>query len=243
MTEAYQTFVKSSWARQKELTEIVYQRTGGKVCRGPFAGMSILKKFAWGDSDIASKLLGLYECELYNSIEEIISKNPDLILNIGSAEGFYGIGLARRTSAQVVLFDTFVSVLDIARENAAVNSVNKVQFRSDSNQEVYRSYLKNSKNPVIIMDCEGAEENLLDPVLLTELTKTTILVESHDCVKAGITDLLVSRFANTHNIQIISQGAKNPYIDLIADLSDYDKMLLCIEHRPSTMNWLYIVPK
>jgi hypothetical protein len=243
MTDTYQTFVKSSWARQKELTEIIYQRTEGKVCRGPFTGMTILKKFAWGDSDIASKLLGLYECELYDSIEKIISKNPDLILNIGSAEGFYGIGLAKRTSAQVVLFDTFVNALDIARENAAVNSVNKVQFRSDSNHEVYRNYLKNSKNPVIIMDCEGAEESLLDPILLTELTKTAILVESHDCVKAGITDRLVNRFKNTHDIKIISQGAKNPYIDLIADLSDYDKMLLCIEHRPSTMNWLYMVPK
>jgi hypothetical protein len=93
------------------------------------------------------------------------------------------------------------------------------------------------------MDCEGAEDQLLDLEVIPELEKTSVIVESHDCNIPGLTNKLLDRFKDTHNIEVIEQGAKNPYTEITRDLSDWDKMLLCCEFRPSTMSWLYLTPK
>jgi len=244
MSEAFNNYVHWSWKRREELTNLIFQRTQGLVYLGPFEGMKILPKWSWGDGDSAGKLLGLYECELFESIERVIGNNPDLVLNIGSAEGFYGIGFGMRIpTSQVVLVDVSETAINIARENAQVNKVNKIQFSTDSSIDNFRSYLAKYNRPFIFMDCEGYEEDFLDLEKIPELVKTTVIVESHDCIRAGLTDKLVARFKDTHNVKVIPQGAKNPYLGITFDLSDYDKMLLCVESRPSTMTWLFMEPK
>jgi len=244
MSEAFNNYVHWSWKRREELTNLIFQRTNGRVYQGPFRGMRILPKWSWGDGDSAGKLLGLYECELFDSIETVINSCPDLVMNIGSAEGFYGIGFGKRLpSAQVVLVDVSEAAINIARENAQVNQVNKIQFSTDSSVDNFRSYLAKYYRPFIFMDCEGYEEDFLDLEKIPELIKTTVIVESHDCIRAGLTDKLADRFKDTHKVTKIPQGAKNPYLDITYDLSDYDKMLLCVESRPSTMTWLVMEPK
>lgn len=243
MSNTKNEYIAASWARRAELTSLVYERTNGFVYQGPFKGMKILHKFSWGDGDCASKLLGLYECELFENIEMTIDQQPDMILNIGCAEGYYGIGLAKRTGATTVLFDINETAINIARENAHVNGVNKIMFSTACAIEQYRSFLINPKNPFIFMDCEGAEEDILDLEKIPELAKTSIMVESHDCNRPGLTTKLIERFSDTHNILVIKQGNKNPYLKIIDDLDDYDKMLLCVEARPSTMYWLHMIPK
>lgn len=243
MSEALNNYIHWNWQRRTELTNLIFERTNGKIFQGPFKGMKILPKWVWGDGDTAGKLLGLYECELFDSVEDAISKNPDITLNIGCAEGYYGIGMAMRTGNLSVLFDISQPTIAIARENAQLNKVNKIQFSTDCKADVYRNYLEKADRPFIIMDCEGAEEELLDLNAIPELIKTSVLVESHDCNRPGLTDKLISRFQETHNIKVIKQGAKDPYNDLTEDLPDYDKMILCCEARPSTMRWLYMTPK
>jgi len=243
MSDTLNNFIQASWARRKELTNIIFERTNGYVFSGPFKGMKILPKWEWGDSDCAGKLLGIYECELYPSVEKVINNNHDLILNIGCAEGFYGVGLGMRTSAQVVMVDPFVAALSIARENAKVNNVNKILFSSESHPEVFRHYLQKYKNPFIFMDCEGHEKKFLDLEAIPELSYTSVIVECHDNVWPGITEELKDKFKDTHNIEAIPQGAKNPYMSITHDLCDYDKVLLCCEERPMTMTWLYMTPK
>lgn len=243
MSESFNNYVHWYWQRRNELTNLVIERTKGIVVDGPFKGMKILSEYSWGDGDTASKLLGLYESELFGCIEHVIAKNPDLILNVGSAEGYYGIGLAIRTDSQTVLIDTEKRAIDICRENARINNINKVHFINESTIEVLKSYLVNYNTPFILMDCEGFEEDLLDVDKLPELSKTFILVESHDCIRSGLTNKLLDKFKNTHNCHVIKQGSKNPYIDIIDDLCDYDKMILCCEVRPSTMYWIYMEPK
>ena len=243
MSEIKNNYIQASWARRAELTSLVFERTTGFVVRGPFQGMKILRKFSWGDGDSASKLLGLYECELFSDLEKVIATKPDIILNVGCAEGYYGIGLAKRTGSKTILFDVNKTAIDIARENARANNVNAIMFSNDCTVENYRSFVAAHDTPFIFMDCEGAEEDILDLNVIPELTKATIMVESHDCNRPGLTDKLIARFAETHQIKVIRQGDKNPYMPLIDDLDDYDKMLLCVEARPSTMSWLYLIPK
>lgn len=243
MSDTFNNFVNWAWKRKSELTKIIFEKTGGEVYQGPFKGMKILPKWAWGDGDTAGKLLGLYECELFEFIETEIAKDPDVIINVGCAEGFYGIGLGKRTNSQIVLIDVSNDLLNIARENASVNGVNKIQFTSESSIETLNRYLDKYRRPFIFMDCEGFEEELLWPDQMPALSRTSLIVESHDCFRPGITNRIIERFMGTHYIRFIQQGSKNPYLPITYEFSDYDKVLLCCEGRPSTAGWLYMTPK
>jgi ribosomal protein L11 methylase PrmA len=167
------------------------------------------------------------------------------VVNHGCAEGFYGIGMALRTNPSLVTFiDIDQRALDIAKKNVAVNL--NPQMNVNYLRECTHDDLNNeltSGRPFLFMDCEGYEDELLVIEKIPNLVHTRILVESHDCIRAGLTMRLIERFRQTHTIILIGQGAKNPYMDITADMSDAEKMLLTCEFRPSTMYWLYMVPK
>jgi hypothetical protein len=59
---------------------------------GPFAGMKYLPGFCEG---ILPKLLGSYEQELWPALHSIASLPIQAVINIGCAEGYYAVGLAR----------------------------------------------------------------------------------------------------------------------------------------------------
>jgi hypothetical protein len=151
--------------------------------------------------------------------------------------------MALRTGASATLIDVNELGLEIAQENARANNLTNIEYSTESTTTKIDDVLSKYMNPFLIIDCEGAEDQLLDLTLVPNLKHTTILLESHDCFIPGLTDRIKERFADTHTVVEISQGAKNPYVDVIKDLGDHDKMLLCIEGRASTMSWLYMVPR
>lgn len=241
MTDTFNKYVQLHWERRKELLPIILERTNNKVIRGPFEGMEILPKYTWGDGDIIGKLLAIYEDELFPIIEyENATRYPSCIINVGCAEGYYGIGMAmKQPESNVVCIDISNEALGIARENASVNNVDNIIFMNTSTIEVFNYYIKNNPSTFIIMDVEGKELDLLDPTLLC-MDNVSILVETHSI---EIKDTLIDRFKDTHAINIIPQGPKNPHIDILADMNDYDKWIACCEGRfGGTMHWLYIRP-
>jgi Methyltransferase domain len=242
-TEAFHGFKHWAERRRAELTDIVGDRCNHTIQTGPFAGMICVPWWCWGDGDHLPKLLGTYESELYDIAEQQIAANPDFILNVGCAEGFWGLGMAMRTQVPTVLIDVNPLALEIAETNAGANGLTNVTFSNECTIENIQHRLHAAQNPFLIMDCEGHEEYYLDLAAVPALSKTTILLESHDCFRPGMTDLITIRFGPTHDVMAITQGAKNPYVDVVSDLGDHDKMLMCIEGRPSTMTWLYMVPK
>lgn len=87
------------------LTHLVRTRTGDQVRLGPFAGMRYLDHSV--GSAYLPKLLGTYERELAPVIEEMCATGPRLIVNVGAAEGYYAVGLARRNpEARVIAFES-----------------------------------------------------------------------------------------------------------------------------------------
>ena len=103
--------------------------------------------------------------------------------------------------------------------------------------------------PLVFIDAEGAEVHLLNPAVVPELAFADVLVETHDSFIAGCTDLLLTRFAKTHNIETF---VARPRV-----LSDYPQYFLPFlpryfpklvidlmdERRTGVQRWLYMRTK
>ncbi len=92
------------WRPIGYLNHLAQSRTADRVRAGPFAGMRYV------DTSVGScfipKLLGTYERELASKVEWICRQQPELVVDIGAAEGYYAIGLAMRIpAARVVAFE------------------------------------------------------------------------------------------------------------------------------------------
>lgn len=246
MTNLQQQLHQVANARRMEIIPYIYQQVNGKVHTGPFKGMTIVPKVTWGDGDIVAKLLGIYEDELHLFVKSIVSNNPDLVINVGCAEGYYAIGLARLLpNTEVIAVDINSDCAAICQENSDANSTTNTRVILQEVDTAWLSeHLAGRKRPAIVMDCEGAELDLLDFARVPELAQTTVLVESHDCITAGITEALTQRFQQTHTIFKKDQSFKDPYqFEFLKPFGDCDKWALVHEGRPSTMSWLYMTPK
>jgi len=215
------------------------------VASGPFRGMHY--RVTSLNSAWYPKAIGLYERELHDVIEECIQGQPDLIVDVGAAEGYYAVGLALRLpNARVVAFEA--SDHDSIRELADRNGVmNRIEILGLCDLGSLANALTGSDNTLLVMDIEGTESVLLDPAYVPTLRTATILVESHDIFLPGISRLLCDRFKRTHSIQLIEarppDAADLPMKiprHLGCDLTQYVVSLMW--ERPLPMHWLYMKP-
>jgi FkbM family methyltransferase len=240
-------------------------RTGGQVRQGPFAGMRYVDR-AVGSAFIP-KLLGIYERELIDCVERACAMRFPLIVDIGAAEGYYAVGMARRNpGARVIAFEMEPEGRVALREMAALNALT-VDDRSGDPQLGAPNYRKSqlelhgkcefrnlqaalasAERALVICDVEGYEEILLVPEKIPALGRAHLLVEMHDFCSPGITDRLTERFAPTHEVQRIwsepRTQADYPFRSLATKLlpSRYLEWAAS-EWRPERMSWLWLVPK
>jgi hypothetical protein len=229
-------------ARRAELTEAYFRHTGGVVQAGPFAGMKLLQDAAWRDGDVLPKLLGCYEAELHPAIERRITAGPKRILNVGAAEGYYSIGLARRLpDAEVISYETSDASRGFAAQAAAENQV-RVDHRATC--DLAELAAVTVEPSFVVMDCEGAEARLLDPAAVPGLARCDILVECHDFFDRALTRTLVARLSPTHRIERIEEGPRDPNKNpWLRRFNSADRWLAVNEGRPETMHWLVCTPK
>src|SRR6516164_6432959 len=84
-------FRKLLSARQRYHKQVFFGNCDPHVLSGPFAGLRYLDEPIWGP--IEPKWLGTYEQELLPVIQQIIQTPYSTIIDIGSAEGYYAVGL------------------------------------------------------------------------------------------------------------------------------------------------------
>jgi predicted RNA methylase len=214
----------------------IYSETHGVVQSGPFAGMLLLDKQEWDDGNLSTKCLGCYEEELHPHIEyqvERLAKLEDAkIVDLGCAEGYYAIGLARRLPEAIIYgVDISKKSLAILHKAAEINGV-KIKVDCDLAEVMKRPDL-------VICDVEGDEINYLKLDFFPDLAHADIIVECHNTKEFVITDILRQRFADTHQIEHIFEGARNPnkYVFLQGRQSLHRWMAVC-EGRPCMMDWL-----
>lgn len=170
------------------------------VLHGPFAGLHYPTLESAG-SPLFSKLLGSYERELHPWFEAADATGYRSVVDVGCAEGYYAVGLARRwPQATIHAYDIDARARSLCAEMAAANGVaERVKIGAHCDAATLRA-IDLPAPSLIIADCEGYEAELLSEALIGELAQHDFIVELHDYYDVTISTTLKQRFAATHSV-------------------------------------------
>lgn len=226
--------------RSELVGNTLLERSGTAVLTGPFAGMEYPVRASEGAR--AARLIGCYEASLAPVIEAIVAGGYEQVIDVGCAEGYYAVGLARRMpQARVLARDEDARAQMLCRALAEANGVAdrvKIGGRLDhAGFDICRDH-----RSVVICDIEGAEEDLLDPIRAAGLLSADILVECHDGMRPGLSERIAARFADTHAVQRIGRRIEPAGLpDWMEELGDLDRLLALWEWRAGPTPWLWMV--
>ncbi len=230
------------------LTHLTREKTSNCVRQGPFAGMRYIATSI--GSAYIPKLLGIYEKELNPFVEAICAKKPALIVDVGAAEGYYAIGLARKSPyTRVIGYEMETNGQEAMNQMAVLNDVaDRVSVRGKCEPSDLEEVIEKEPHPVVICDVEGYEQYLLDQTAVPSLRRAVILVELHDFLVPNITEELQRRFFSTHRIVHIWQEPRSraefPWRTWGTRLLPKSYLDWTVsEWRPVKMAWLYMEPK
>jgi hypothetical protein len=222
------------------LRQQLADRLDDVVASGPFAGMRLRGRASEGA--YIPKLLGAYEAELHPVIEPVIATGYHTVINIGCAEGYYAVGLARQTGAAVHAFDIDDDAQRLCRELAALNEVgDRVTVGQAFRIEDFAAYA--GRRVLVVCDIEGAEAALLDPSAAPVLGAMDLLVEIHRVDGVWTSDVLFPRFGASHAITDIRQQPRNAACyPALAGLSDRERFFALLERMEET-RWAFLEAK
>jgi len=215
-----------------------------RVLSGPFAGMRYPPRFVVRQLFGGPYEVGSFELELHPAVERILASGPRAIVNVGSAEGYYAVGLARRLPAARVLgFELDPGLRAAAAELAELNGVaDRIELRGMCTPaELERA--DPGAPAAVIMDCEGAESELADPGRVPWLAAATLVIELHPAIDAQVRERLERRLAPTHELEVVSTETRraSSFDDVlrpIRALRRIDRELLVAEYRDGPQDWL-----
>lgn len=191
-----------------------------------------------------------FRCQLAPVIEEIVGQRFARIINVGAAEGYYAVGVARRIPDAVVhAFEMDARVRSLLGATAAANGVgDRVLIQGKCEPADQRDRLASAERVLVICDVEGSESVLLDPDLIPQLASAHILVELHELMHHGITELLRTRFQGSHRIEQIWDETRSaqdyPFRTFYTRLLPHRFLLNAItEKRSERQSWFWMRPR
>jgi hypothetical protein len=214
------------------------------VSHGPFAGLL----FPAGSRPentpaLAAMLLGSFEVELHNIISTLVEKQFKTIINVGAAEGYYAVGMALKCpQSNIVAFEMDEVMQQRCCDMAIVNGVkDKLTILGECSAKSFDDMKLD--NILIIMDCEGAEADILDDGCVNKLKKSWLLIELHDALRPGCSRAIHKRFFKTHDMKFISSSYRDPgQFNLPEKLTRRQKKILLDEKRLGVQEWVLLSP-
>jgi hypothetical protein len=205
-------------------------RNGVTVKYGPFAG-TVYSRRAATSRHVIPKLLGTYEQELHQVVDVVRRRKYDVVLDIGSAEGYYAVGFAKLLKTRVLAYEPEPFERSLCEEAARLNGVQDLvelrEFFHPSDVCLFRG-----RQVLCICDCEGFEGKIFTPEAVPEIVKWDLLVELHGDAAAKLTALNWSQATS-----MISSGSPRASYKELAGLGDESRLLS--EYRTEQQNWLW----
>jgi hypothetical protein len=213
---------------------------GTRVHGGPFAGMDFVETSSEGCH--VPKLLGCYEEELHAFLAGLPSAGYQAIVNIGCAEGYYAVGMKRLVpSARVLAFDIDARARSACEGLARRNSV-EVEVGGEFRHADFAPFA--TMRTLVWCDIEGAEVELLDPARAPALAGIDLVVELHVTPQGQAGNVVLPRFAATHDIAILHARSHQPQLPpFLQQLGHLDQLLAQWEWRSQPTPWAILRSK
>jgi hypothetical protein len=228
--------------RAHAIAQTYFARQGHTIYQGPFAGMTYVSRASEGA--LVPRLLGTYECELHPHLVRFAEDGLDCIIDVGCAEGYYAVGLARQMPGVVVHAHDIDETARLGcAELAARNAVSdRVVIGGEFRPEDFEGFA--GRRVLVMVDTEGAEVDILQPDRAPALAHMRIIVETHDGIRRGALATMMARFEASHDIVRVDQGPKvyDPPAWL-NELGHLDQLLATWEWRSSPTPWLVMTPR
>ena len=235
--------IAARYFNARRVDRAVAKKYGLQVHGGPFKGMNYIEIPPY--KALPGKLLGFYEEELIPAIQETLTRSYDVIINVGSAEGYYTVGYARAfPKATIYAFDIDPRQQAFCQALAKVNNVEAhIQIRGECKLEDLQQLV--TPNSFIFMDCEGCEFSLLKPDFVPNLSGADIIVELHDFGDGSRKQQLKTAFEATHTVNEIQfkprRASDYPEVQFLA--SEQDRELAVMDRDVPSQSWFYIRSK
>jgi len=206
---------------------------GSTVRNGPFKGLVYPREAAL-NRHIIPKLLGTYEQELHGVLEIVSRRKYDCIIDVGSAEGYYAVGLARLTGIPVYAFDPEPIEKRFCSEMARLNRVSHLVTIQDffSPSDVPRF---TGKRVLMISDCEGFETQIFTQATLESMAGWDVIVELH-----GAAQKLLPALSWPGSCRVIATESRVGLgFSELAQIPGADSAALLNEYRGGEQSWLW----
>lgn len=212
---------------------------GSTVLRGPFSGLTYPDETVQ-QRNLIHKLLGSYEMELHPWIHEIADQNHTMLLDIGTADGFYAVGFGRlMPKTRVIGFDTDRWARNATEKLVALNGTANVEIEAMCNNAWINSNV--IPNSLIFSDCEGYEAVLFDLEKSPILRECDMVIELHERPAPGVEKLLRERFAQTHDCRSVTYVDHDPALfPELADVEPNMRELVISEGRSGPQNVIFL---
>lgn len=248
-----QSSIQGANLRLHYLSQLLREQTGSIVQYGILRGFPIGFSH-WAEVAVGGYLLGTYEIAVCAILEALGS--PDKVLvDLGAADGIFGIGLVRNNVfARSLCFEMDEQRRHAIQHRAAeMGLADRVAVYGKADRDLPAILSEHGGEPakrVILCDIEGAEFDLFDDALLEQLSGSHVIIEIHDFLlsdpeqAARAFDELSQRAGKYFNVYEIRDGLRDiRNIPLLRHWSDWDAWLMCVEARYRMMRWLWLEPK
>jgi len=228
--------------RSRVLANTFIAHHGPRILGGPFAGMEYVSEATEGS--LIARLLGTYESELHPHLRALAEAGLDCVVDVGCAEGYYAVGLARMMPQVTVhAFDIDARARAACTDLAARNGVaDRVVVGGEFAPDGFQAFA--GRRVLVMVDAEGAEVDILQPQMSPALAGMNVIVETHDLYRRGALATMIERFSPTHDIVRVDQQPKTfdmpPWLQGLPHL---DQLLAVWEWRARPTPWLVMTPK
>ena len=228
----------------KENLEVFF--SSQTVQAGIMKGLKYPSLASFGSS-LFPKLAGTYENELNASFKKLLLNNYHTIIDVGSAEGYYAVGLARLfPKTHVIAFDIDPKAREMCEAMARINHINNITILDKCTSKWFQK-INPQERMFIVCDCEGYERYLFDALNIDRFKNVDFIIELHPMVEKGVEQYLYDLFVSSHHISFVSSKDNNRKIfDLdnqYDTFSELHKLMIVEEGRPFTMDWLIATAK
>ena len=215
-----------------------------KVLNGPFKDLIYYSSESLAFENF-NKIIGTYELELHPILYHLFMKKYDIIIDIGSAEGYYVVGFTTKwPEAQIFAYDNNPQVIFKLKEMLKKNNIlDRVIIKEWCDENELLS-LPQSKKILLLSDCEGYEINLFTDKVIKHLKNCDFIIEAHDGYERNISKTLIKRFRKDFKITIIKQKKRRiKDFPLNTNASDFQKISAMYEGKGYWLRWLFIESK